>query len=159
MKIGWVNGYPRINLKNNGICKSCYLHRLVCFHFRGGYAEDETNDQVDHIDRNTYNNHIYNLAWVKNSENVKRSFVTKPYSERKPNENHVPFECALDWKSHHYTRHRKFREYAACGETGAVIKEKSNGEWKQISFNTTTSGNYYRMVIYEKEKNVSCTST
>ena len=89
---------------------------------------------------------------MKNSENVKRSFVTKPYSERKPNENHIPFEWALDWKSHDYTRHPKFPEYAACGETGAVVKEKPNGEWKQISFSTTASGNHYEMKIYKKEK-------
>ena len=152
MKISWANGYPKILFSYKGSIKNCLLHRLVCYHFRGGYAEDETKDQVDHIDGNTYNKHVYNLEWVTNSENIKRSFVTKPYSERKPNENHIPFEWALDWKSHDYTRHPKFPEYAACGETGAVVKEKPNGEWKQISFSTTASGNHYEMKIYKKEK-------
>ena len=152
MKGSLNNGYPRFSFVNNGSKKSCLLHRLVCYHFRGVFAEDETKDQVDHIDGKKDNNHVYNLEWVTRSENMKRSYVTKPFSERKPNENHIPFEYALDWESHDYTKHHKFREYAVYGETGAVIKKKPNGDKKKFSYSTTVDGNYYLMSICEKNK-------
>ena len=75
MKGSLQNGYPRFKFVNkNGSYKNCLLHRLVCYHFRGGFAEDEMKDQVDHIDGKKNNNHVYNLEWLTRSENVKRSY-------------------------------------------------------------------------------------
>ena len=52
------------------------------------------------------------------------------------NPNHKPFEYASDWKDHVYVSHFDFPEYAACGETGAVIKFEKNGEKKTRSYYT-----------------------
>lgn len=48
--------------------KRFYIHRLVAMAFIANY---ETKPMVNHKDRNRQNNHILNLEWVTNSENVR----------------------------------------------------------------------------------------
>ncbi|MGL4970242.1 MAG: hypothetical protein ACRC45_01245, partial [Cetobacterium sp.] len=46
-----------------------YVHKLVAI----AYIPNLGNlEQVDHIDMNKSHNHIFNLDWVSNSENIKR---------------------------------------------------------------------------------------
>lgn len=49
-----------------------YIHRLVAKYFCDGYSE--TKNQVNHIDRNVFNNHYKNLEWTSASENLKHSY-------------------------------------------------------------------------------------
>ena len=58
----------------HGKQKNCILSRLVAEH----YIPNTNNyPQVDHIDRNTKNNHVSNLRWVTIEENMdNRSIIT-----------------------------------------------------------------------------------
>jgi len=59
-------GYCRLNLYN-GKEKKFLVHRLVALH----YIPNPNNyPEIDHIDRNTQNNHVSNLRWVTNQENM-----------------------------------------------------------------------------------------
>jgi hypothetical protein len=61
------DGYVRINLYNDGVSKTCFIHRLVAIAF----IENPMNQQiVDHIDRNKINNHTSNLRWCNISQNT-----------------------------------------------------------------------------------------
>jgi hypothetical protein len=73
-------GYKRISLcDNNGNSKSLYVHRLVAEAFIG-----VSNLVVDHIDGNKANNHIDNLRYVTNQQNlIFRNTETK-YKSRHP---------------------------------------------------------------------------
>lgn len=68
------NGYIRITLTKNSLCKKIYIHRLVAEAF---CEHVENNNIVDHIDRNRANNHFKNLRWVNLSINGKNSNISK----------------------------------------------------------------------------------
>ena len=60
-------GYLRVALTNSKDRKLFLIHRLVALH----YIDNPNNKQyVDHIDRNTQNNHFSNLRWVTAQENM-----------------------------------------------------------------------------------------
>jgi len=68
------DGYHRIRLINNDGTKCFRVHRLVALHY---IPLVEGKDQVDHIDRNKTNNHISNLRWANNSENMLNTDVQR----------------------------------------------------------------------------------
>jgi hypothetical protein len=62
--------YNRVSLtSDDGKRKTLLVHRLVALTFIG-VDEDNSKIFVNHIDSNTYNNHISNLEWVTQSGNV-----------------------------------------------------------------------------------------
>lgn len=63
-------GYLRVNLGKNG--NKFLVHRLVMATFGGLPTDDKM--QVNHKDGNKSNNHIDNLEWVTNRENVIHAF-------------------------------------------------------------------------------------
>ena len=75
-----TKGYKRVALYDlNGLCKHCYVHRLVMFAFFG-----ESDLYVDHIDGNKENNNLDNLRYVTNSENLTFRNTNKSYSTKHP---------------------------------------------------------------------------
>lgn len=63
------NGYMKVNLYDSfGKCKKKYVHRLVAETF---IANPLNKPVVNHIDCNVKNNHISNLEWTTQSENIK----------------------------------------------------------------------------------------
>jgi hypothetical protein len=61
-----VEGYLKINLCKDGKAKHFLVHRLVAKHY---IPNPHNYEQVDHIDRDKSNNHLYNLRWVNQSMN------------------------------------------------------------------------------------------
>lgn len=58
--------YFRVGFKIQGSTKHYYIHRLVALNF---IDNPENKSDVDHIDGNTFNNHVTNLRWCTRSEN------------------------------------------------------------------------------------------
>lgn len=61
-------GYLYYQIRLNGKIKCLYSHRLVALAFISGRSTERNT--VDHIDRNTHNNHLSNLRWVTNRFNT-----------------------------------------------------------------------------------------
>jgi HNH endonuclease len=86
------DGYLRTNLYKevNGVkqVKTVFLHRLVAQTF---IPNSENYPVVDHIDRDTTNNHVSNLRWATISENTLNSGMS--------NRNTSGFKCISFIKS------------------------------------------------------------
>jgi len=75
-----TKGYKRVALiDNNKNSKHFYVHRLVMSAFIG-----DSDLYVDHIDGNKTNNHIDNLRYVTNSENLTFRNTNKKYKSKHP---------------------------------------------------------------------------
>ena len=71
-----VNGYLNIVLKNNGVCKTYKIHRLVAKSF---VKNHENKTQVNHINGIKSDNRFVNLEWCSPSENQKHNFKVLKY--------------------------------------------------------------------------------
>ena len=71
LKSQLLNGYLGITLKTNNKKTLSKIHRLVATQFL--ICPDETY-VVNHKDGNKTNNHVENLEWISQSENVKHAF-------------------------------------------------------------------------------------
>ena len=71
-------GYHKVELYKNKTKKTLLVHRLVALAFIK--KDDNSKNQVNHIDSNKNNNTIDNLEWVNQSENIKHSYK---YGNRK----------------------------------------------------------------------------
>ena len=66
------NKYLSVKLRNNGISKSCNIHKLVAIaflnHIPNGY-----DLVIDHINKDTLDNRVCNLRMITHRENVSRT--------------------------------------------------------------------------------------
>lgn len=62
--------YLKISIRINGKTLNRYVHRMVCETFLNDIPPTH---QVDHIDKNTFNNHIDNLRIIPIAENTGKS--------------------------------------------------------------------------------------
>lgn len=65
------NKYPQVVLCNNGSTKRHYIHRLVAKAF---IPNPENKPNINHKDLDPTNNHIDNLEWCTQSENMKHAY-------------------------------------------------------------------------------------
>lgn len=61
------NGYYVVSLTKNGKRNLLYIHRLVAESF---IPNPDNKPQIDHIDGNKSNNHVFNLRWCTATENL-----------------------------------------------------------------------------------------
>lgn len=59
--------YPNVNLSRDGRIENFSIHRLVAQAF---IPNPKNKPYVNHIDGDTHNNHVSNLEWVTQSENI-----------------------------------------------------------------------------------------
>lgn len=67
------DGYLKVTLSKNGICKKYYLHRLVAIQF---INNPKKLPQVNHKDGNKLNNNISNLEWCTKEYNLNHAVRT-----------------------------------------------------------------------------------
>ena len=70
------SGYLQVELSKNGTSKIIPIHKLVGLHF---LKNPQNKPQIDHIDRNRYNNNVINLRWVNSRENNCNRLDTSEY--------------------------------------------------------------------------------
>jgi len=76
-----LSGYQYVSLSNP--CKKKInkdVHRLVADHF---LDRPEGTTQIDHLDMNRSNNHMNNLEWVTQSENMRRAANARSANNKK----------------------------------------------------------------------------
>ena len=66
-------GYETVSMSYNGKSSTKTVHRLIAKCFI--YNNDETKNQIDHVNGIKHDNRVENLEWVSNKENQKSSFV------------------------------------------------------------------------------------
>ncbi len=67
-------GYGMVDLKINEVGKTISVHRIVAQNF---IENPENKPQVNHKDGNKLNNHITNLEWMTNKENINHASENK----------------------------------------------------------------------------------
>lgn len=71
-------GYEFVGLSNKGRARKHRVHRLVAFAF---LENPENKPNINHLDSNPSNNHVDNLQWCTQSENIKYAY---DYGFKKP---------------------------------------------------------------------------
>ena len=60
------NGYHKMDLYKDAVCKCFGVHRLVAINF---IPNPDNKPEVDHINKNIIDNRVENLRWVTSKEN------------------------------------------------------------------------------------------
>lgn len=84
-----VSGYLCIDLRKNNSTEREIVSRLVAQTF---IPNPENKPQVNHIDGNKLNNHVSNLEWATNQENVTHAVVNNLFRHPKRNEIHSKYK-------------------------------------------------------------------
>ena len=82
-------GYLVVSLSQNTKIKQCTVHRLVGIAF---IKNPDNKPRINHIDENVKNNHVDNLEWCTQQENIQKHYSL----------NHDPSKCGLCRKYHNH---------------------------------------------------------
>jgi hypothetical protein len=72
MKLNKKGGYYHIGLTNNNIRKTIKVHRLVAVYF---IPNPENKPEVNHKNKNKFDNSLNNLEWVTHKENMQHKSI------------------------------------------------------------------------------------
>ena len=125
-----IQGYQRLGLRTKGKRKWFNVHRLVAQTF---IPNPDNKPFVNHIDGNKSNNHVENLEWCNQSENMIHAFKTglKSPSHPKPVKQ--------------YTLGGEFiKEYPSREEASRSVKAFGCNINKAIQRNTMCAGYLWR---------------
>jgi hypothetical protein len=73
------SGYYKLNIWHNGKLYSRLVHRLVAQAF---ISNPDDKPQINHIDSDKSNNHVSNLEWVTQKENMKHRTYNEVNTKR-----------------------------------------------------------------------------
>ena len=106
------------------------VHRIVAENF---IANLHNKPIVNHLDYNTYNNHVYNLEWVTHKENVDHSKDRMQFNRYK----------IIQVEPH---TGREIAEYASCAAAVKAMGGKNNGSAvaKALKTNAKSYGYYWK---------------
>lgn len=108
-------GYEFVGLSNKGRVRKHRVHRLVAFAF---LENPENKPNINHLDSNPSNNHVDNLQWCTQSENIKYAY---DYGFKKP------------------PMHRLGSKQGSSSQYHNVYLDKSRNRWA-ARVETTTAG-------------------
>jgi len=121
------SGYYSYRLCDRGREKTYKAHRLVAQHY---IPNPENKPQVDHIDRNRTNNHVSNLRWVTQQENMENK---GDYKNNKSGHKNISHRKRGNRWTFKYTKRdlQIYREFnnktdALCYKYICLLKVKSN---------------------------------
>ena len=94
------NGYLSIKLCKDSKYTQFDIHRLVGFHFIKNENDITTHNQINHINKEDYQNNKYtNLEWVSNRENSSHNKIGKNFKSKfigvSWEETHKKFRCRI----------------------------------------------------------------
>lgn len=123
-----TNGYLRVGLRTGTVeyerPKTLNIHRLVAEHF---IPRVQGKEQVNHKDGNKLNNHIDNLEWATNSENIRHAYANGLYPEKRKKFN-LSEQGRLLRESKEY-KDKMRNKNASVGNTKPVIQVTLAGEF------------------------------
>ena len=115
-------GYKFVRLSNKGKTKKYRVHRLVAFAF---LENPENKPNINHLDSNPSNNHVDNLQWCTQSENIKYAYK---HGFKKPTLNRLGSKNGSSSKYFNVHLAKVRQRWIACVETTIegklVIKRK-----------------------------------
>ena len=76
VKKAQYSGYNKVNLSDNGVKKTCFVHQLVAKAF---IPNPENKYGIDHVDGDGLNNNLSNLRWATQQENAWNRKANKTY--------------------------------------------------------------------------------
>ncbi|UGO48010.1 HNH endonuclease [Bacillus phage vB_BanS_MrDarsey] len=111
------DGYLVTSISKDGNPKGIKIHRLVAEAF---IPNPENKEQVNHIDGNKENNHVDNLEWSTNHENITHAVETKLRNDKGVNNNNakLSLEDVKYIKENYQPRHKEFGAKALAEKFG-----------------------------------------
>ncbi len=116
IKLGYCRrGYDRVKIQDNETQVNCSVHRLVAQAF---IPNPEKKPQVNHKDGNKKNNHISNLEWVTNQENMDHAHENNLFNYKKGQDSGV---CSLTIKEAEKVRKMYFYTETTQKEIASIF--------------------------------------
>lgn len=119
------SGYLYVNLQTSKTRRMLSLGRVVAFAFVDGHSE--TNNTVNHKDRNVENNCADNLEWVSQSENNRHSYKTDK-TKREIKNRHIFDKIVLDNK-YTFTTMTEYAKFVGISFTQASRRLDNPKKW------------------------------